>query len=132
MGESLEEFVVKVCNLSDVAAQENLWSGFPNNQSKHTAALTRACNDVLWKPHWVPGGAYAGCGAWLRAHWVAKVASCGLPDEETSSETDVLLWILVGIGGVGALILLLLLSAVCFCRRRQAAGMNATSGKMEV
>jgi len=34
-----------------------------------------ACNDVHWKPHWEHGGAYAQCGAFSRAHWVAS-AEC--------------------------------------------------------
>jgi len=42
--------------------------------------LDLACKEVLWKPHWEAGGGYAGCGAWLRATWVATVGSCGVPE----------------------------------------------------
>lgn len=62
MGEDLEKWITTRCQ--NTGGQQN---------------LVDACRDVLWQPHWVSGGQYSTCGAWLRAFWVAKAAGCQKP-----------------------------------------------------
>lgn len=58
-GSKLEDYVEETC-------RQNPWF------QKKPVELENACNDVLSEYN----GKYAGCGAWLRASWVAKAAPC--------------------------------------------------------
>jgi hypothetical protein len=95
MGADIEEFISKLCN-----------------RTVRTPELAEACNEVLWKPHWETGGAFAGCGAWLRAFWVAKAVSC--KDAGQENEGASILWICIGIGVV---VLVCTILTCFFCLR---------------
>jgi hypothetical protein len=100
MGETIEEFIKERCNCSI-----------------QTPELARACDEVLWKPHWKTGGAYAGCGAWLRAYWVAKAASCELEVEVAKPED--MFWIYLGVGAGLAAVFIVLAFLFCLQKAQQ-------------
>jgi len=133
MGADLETFVEKVCNGS-----------IPTNRD-HEDALARACKEVLWKPHWQEGGGYAGCGAWLRANWVATVGSCGVPAGQSSCPATLgaegdgfnfadYLWVIwAGAGVCGVLMILVCLKFLgerC-CQKRAPLFKTQSAGRNE-
>jgi hypothetical protein len=105
MGADLEQFIEETCS---------------NNESdgKYTLDVAQACEDVLWKPHWKQGGSLSGCGAWLRASWVARAASCGINVAADQSDDDdqVEIWTYVAIG-IGVLSVLAIALSLWMCRR---------------
>jgi beta-glucanase (GH16 family) len=88
-GQDLEKHISGLCNRS--------------YQTTQNEALVKACDEVMWKPYWQQGGEYAGCGAWLRAVWVAKAVQC----EDPPADVMWVLWLSIGIASA--------LMVLCIC-----------------
>lgn len=72
-------------------------------------AVMQACDEVQWKPHWMPGGNYSVCGPWPRAIWVARAMGC--------SKKQAMDWVIVGVFiGVSCTILTLGCAAIAWRR----------------
>merc|ERR1719265_2358900 len=115
MGERLEAFIDDLCVSSLVAR---------NSQ------LAKACDDVLWKPHWIAGGEYAGCGSWLRALWVASAASCS-KYSRVVVPVDTQLLMVMG-GGVFVVFSLIGLCLTWMQRRRRLAKWGSRGAEQSI
>jgi len=54
---------------------EKLCADRIQNSEATGAKITKACAEVVWHPHWLPGGEYSNCGAWPRASWVVNAVA---------------------------------------------------------